>query len=427
MKPRPRSMLPCWLFFQVLVAAFLLSLAAGVSHATGPPVGSCSRRYRQRYRCGPLRYRQRRRCGPFRDRQRRRCAPSRYRQRRRCGPSRDRQRRRCGPPAIDNTWVDRTHSLVERSLFDAVVWFDRFFGGERVVLAGRPESILRWKTEFLWDEEEGSSFRSSVRASLRLPRLKDRWHLMFTSESRGDPNAIIPEDPGNPGLDIGSQGRTSSTELVYDIFRTPHSILDVGAGVRVRIPPNAFVRTRYQHARPVGFSTLGRFTATAYWDALDGPGESNQLDFERWFAPSTLLQWSNSFTIEEKNIEQRVGVGDTTLPPPQVFPDKRDHLLRGRLGLDPTRLDRTGLPDLCPVPPERLEEMALPRRGAGHPLAVEGGREPDAGVERDAAGGDRVHRVGADSAGRWRGQFLTWVSAALLISPTSIHSPSIRN
>jgi hypothetical protein len=42
-------------------------------------------------------------------------------------------------------------------------------------------------------------------------------------------------------------------------------------------------------------------TVTAYWDAQDGPGESNQLDFERWLAPPTLLRWSNSFTIEEKN------------------------------------------------------------------------------------------------------------------------------
>lgn len=145
------------------------------------------------------------------------------------------------------------------------------------------------------------SFCSTVRASLRLPRLKNRWHLVISSESRGDPNAIIPEDPGNPGLDIGSQGRTSSTELVYDIFRTPRSILDVGAGVRVKIPPDAFVRTRFQHARPVGFNTLGRFTATAYWDALDGLGESNQVDLERWLAPPTLLRWSNSLTIAEKN------------------------------------------------------------------------------------------------------------------------------
>jgi hypothetical protein len=204
-------------------------------------------------------------------------------------------------PAADNGWVDRTHSRVERDLFDTVVWFDRFFGDDRVVVTEPPESHLRWKSVLRWDEEEHYSFRSTVRVSLRLPRLNNRWHLVFSTENRGDPNAIIPEDPGNPGLDIGSHGRTSSTELVYDVFRTPNSILDVGAGVRVKIPPDAFVRTRYQYARPVGFNTLGRFTAIAYWDALDGLGESNRVDLERWLAPPTLLRWSNSFEIKEKD------------------------------------------------------------------------------------------------------------------------------
>jgi hypothetical protein len=71
--------------------------------------------------------------------------------------------------------------------------------------------------------------------------------------------------------------------------------------VRVKIPPDAFVRTRFQHARPIALSTLGRFTATAYWDARDGLGESNQVDFERWLAPPTLLRWSNSLAIAEKS------------------------------------------------------------------------------------------------------------------------------
>jgi hypothetical protein len=204
-------------------------------------------------------------------------------------------------PAADNGWVDRTHSRVERDLFDTVAWFDGFFGDDRMVVTERPKSYLRWRNELRWDEEERFSFRSTVRASLRLPRLKKRWHLVFSSENRGDPNAIIPEDPGNPGLDIGSRGRISSTELVYDIFQTPRSILDVGAGVRVKIPPDAFVRTRFQHARPFALDTLGRFTASAFWDALDGPGESNQVDLERWLAPPTLLRWSNSFTITEKS------------------------------------------------------------------------------------------------------------------------------
>jgi len=204
-------------------------------------------------------------------------------------------------PVADNTWVDRTHSWVGRELSDAVVWFDRFFGDERVTLAERPEAYLRWKTELQWDEVEHTNFRSSIRASLRLPRLKNRWRLVFTSESRGDPTAVIPEDPGNPGLDPASQVRTSSTALIYDIFRTPRSVLDAGAGVRVKIPPNAFVRTRFQHARPLAADILGRLTVTVYYDAQDGPGESNQVDLERWLAPLSLLRWSNSFTIEEQN------------------------------------------------------------------------------------------------------------------------------
>jgi hypothetical protein len=204
-----------------------------------------------------------------------------------------------GAPAADNSWVDRTHSWVERDLFDAAVWFDRFFGDERIVATERPESFLRWKSDFRWDQEEHFTSRSTVRASLRLPRLKDRWHLMISSESRGDPNAIIPEDPGNPGLDIGRRDRAGSTELVYDLFRTPRSILDVGAGVRVKIPPDAFVRTRFQHARALALDTLGRLTATAYWDAKDGFGESNQVDLERRLAPPTLLRWSNFISISE--------------------------------------------------------------------------------------------------------------------------------
>ena len=67
----------------------------------------------------------------------------------------------------------------------------------------------------------------------------------------------------------------------------------------MKIPPDAFVRTRFQHARLVAFRTLGRFTATAFSDARDGFGESNQVDFERWLALPTLLRWSNSFNISE--------------------------------------------------------------------------------------------------------------------------------
>jgi hypothetical protein len=256
MKPPPGSVRRRRRIFPFLAAALLLSLATGASFAADPPAASVL-------------------------------------------PATDNAAVSV-TPAADNGWVDRTHSRVERDLFDTVLWFDRFFGDERVDVAERPESFLRWMNDLRWDEEEHFSFRSTVRASLRLPRLKKRWRLVISGETRGDPNAITPEDPGNPGLDVGSRVRSGSTELVYDILRTPRSTFDVGAGVRVKIPPDAFVRTRFQHARPVAPNTLGRFTATAFWDARDGLGESNQVDLERWLAPPTLLRWSNTFSIAEK-------------------------------------------------------------------------------------------------------------------------------
>jgi hypothetical protein len=201
----------------------------------------------------------------------------------------------------DNTWVDRLHSLVERDLFESVVWFDRFFGDEWVELTERPESFLRWRNDFRWDEEERFTVRSTVRASLRLPRLKKRWRIVVSGETQGDANTVTPEDPGNPGLDPGSRVRTGSTELFYEILRTPRSTLDAGVGARVKIPPDAFLRTRFQHARPITPAILGRFTAIAFWSVRDGFGESNQVDLERPLAPSTLLRWSNSMTITEES------------------------------------------------------------------------------------------------------------------------------
>jgi len=278
MKPLPRSARPCRLFSRALAAAFLLSLPTGASLAAGPPAGSAPGVTDNAIGAVPS------------------ASDNAIDA---ASPAADNVAGAV-PSAADNGWVDRTHSRVERDLFDTVVWFDQFFGDDRMVATELPESFLRWMNEFRWDEEERFSARSTVRASLRLPRLKKRWKLVISGETRGDPNVITPEDPGNPGLIAGSRARTGSTELVYDILRTTHTSLDVGAGVRVKIPPDAFVRTRFQHARPVGFRTLGRFTATAYWNARDGLGESNQVDLERRLAQDTLLRWSNSITIEEK-------------------------------------------------------------------------------------------------------------------------------
>ncbi|HEX8042214.1 hypothetical protein [Candidatus Deferrimicrobium sp.] len=283
-------MRPCKLFFPALAAGLLLSLVAGASLAAGLPDGYVPSAANNATGTVPLATDNA--TGAI---------PSATDNATRAVPSATDNATGAVPSATDNNWVDRTHSLVERNLFGVVVWFDHFFGDQRMVITERPEYFLRSTNELRWDEEERFSARTTIRASLRLPRLKKRWKLVISGETRGNPNALVQEDPGNPGQDVTSQVRTGATELVYEILRTPRSSLDVGAGARVKIPPDAFVRTRFQHARLVAFHTLGRFTGTAFWDARDGFGESNRVDFERWLALPTLLRWSNSFDISEKS------------------------------------------------------------------------------------------------------------------------------
>ncbi len=204
--------------------------------------------------------------------------------------------------AIDNTWLDRYHAYIENDMYGTVMWFDRFFEDDLHKEVTDPEFSLRWTNDFRWDEEEHFRFRTRVRARIRLPRFRGKWKLLISGENKGDPTAIREEDPGNPGLASSSMGRRASTELVYDLLKTNNTIVDAGVGLRIKFSPNAFMRARLLHARELPYSIIGRVAVTPFWDAKDGLGESTQIDFERPFAPQTLLRWSNSATISERTI-----------------------------------------------------------------------------------------------------------------------------
>src|SRR3990172_2030576 len=124
----------------------------------------------------------------------------------------------------DNTWVDRYHSRVERDLFESVVWFDRFFGDERLEVTERPESFLRWMNDFRWDEEERFTFRSTIRASLRLPRLKKRWRLVVSGGTRGQErvHGTFLRHPADPALHSRRGGRGADEDPPRRV--RPHAI-----------------------------------------------------------------------------------------------------------------------------------------------------------------------------------------------------------
>lgn len=201
--------------------------------------------------------------------------------------------------ALDDSWLDRYHSSIEDDLYGTVAWFDRFFEDDLLGNVDNSYSSARVTNDFRWDEEEKFEYRLRVRARIRLPILKGRVRLVISGENQGDPYATQSEDPGNPGLSpLATDGR-ASTELAYDLYRGRNTILFAGVGVRIRVDPTAFVRTRLVHARELGYSVIGRFSATPYWDAKNGFGETNEIDFERPIGPLTMVRWNNTANIDE--------------------------------------------------------------------------------------------------------------------------------
>ncbi|MEW6719057.1 MAG: hypothetical protein AB1346_01260 [Thermodesulfobacteriota bacterium] len=202
----------------------------------------------------------------------------------------------------DNTWIDRYHASIEHRLFGTSLWFDRFFVDDAIQEELDPDSSLRWTNEFRWDQKDSFEYRFRVRARLRLPRLQGRLRLIISGENQGDPTGIRPEDPGNPGLDVGSVNRKASTELAYDLYRSGNTLVSPGVGVLVRTRPRAFVRTRFLHIRELAYSVIGRLAVIPFWQTRDGFGVSNLLEFDRQLDLLTLLRWSNSATISEDTV-----------------------------------------------------------------------------------------------------------------------------
>jgi hypothetical protein len=201
---------------------------------------------------------------------------------------------------VDNTWVDLSHGFVEMCLFEVADWCDRFLGGEsRLRGSDQPRASVWWKNDFRYDGLQHYTFRTAFRAGIRLPRLTNRWRVIIAGENKGDPTAAIPVDPGTPGANVASPERRASGGLVYDVFRTERTYFNLGGGVQFDFPIDAYGRARFGFVQPLGPDTLGRFTTTGAYHAQEGPGVSNQLDFEHRISRATQMVWSNSASLAE--------------------------------------------------------------------------------------------------------------------------------
>lgn len=199
----------------------------------------------------------------------------------------------------EETNVDTVHDRIEQSILREVNRFDSFFGDFNSSDEQRTGYQLQVRNSVRVEKGGGVSIGPSVRANVALSRISNRLRLYISGDNEPEPIAPrLPEDPGNPGFDRPvTPAKVVNTELRYEFFQTRSTSIFLGAGVRVAIPLEAFVRSRIQHIHHFNDVTLLRLGETLFANNVAGLGETTEISLERILNPKNLLRWDSTGTV----------------------------------------------------------------------------------------------------------------------------------
>jgi hypothetical protein len=123
--------------------------------------------------------------------------------------------------------------------------------------------------------------------------------LFISREGESDTTKqSLPKDPGNPGFDRTTPTtHFTNTELRYELIQSPSVNMFLGAGVRIKIPFEEFIRSRISYTRHLGKVSLMNLGETFFLNSSTGLGETTEISLERLYAPGTILRWASSGTV----------------------------------------------------------------------------------------------------------------------------------
>ena len=198
-------------------------------------------------------------------------------------------------PRLDNFQLG-----VERSVCVTAWYFDRLFGAlpeNEIVETRTTHGRLRGGVQ--WNERDGFSEEFSLNAQVRMPIAQQRMRAVF---GRDTDEAFIEGGAGefdSVAFTEEDEERSWLLGLGYEPMRGTRSRLALGAGVRLRTPPDPFVQASYWYQDRLGENVLFRARQTVFWENEDGFGTSTRLVLERGLGATRLLRWGNQLRISE--------------------------------------------------------------------------------------------------------------------------------
>jgi hypothetical protein len=211
--------------------------------------------------------------------------------------------RRAPCPELEGPDAPRLDSFqqgVERSVCVTAWYFDRLFGTlpENEIVETR-NTYGRLRAGVEWDERDGFGQEFTLRAEVQMPIAQQRLRAVF---GRDTDEAFVEGGSG----EFDSIAFTEEDEdtswllgLGFEPMRGTRSRLSLGAGVRLRTPPDPYVQASYWYQDQLAENLLFRARQTVFWENEDGFGTATRLVLERAFGETRMLRWGNQLRISE--------------------------------------------------------------------------------------------------------------------------------
>jgi len=189
-------------------------------------------------------------------------------------------------------YLDEYHTYLLGKIKGPTIWFDNFFGDQRVEEDDLPASFVRFRMIARYTEGEGMAFPMRLRANLDLPRVNRRLRLIIFGGNREEDRLRLIDDNRNSPLLGTEREERPNLGLRYLLYKTLRDRFDFGGGLSLGSPIGYNGRMRYERLLQISPLNITRFTETGFWDSQMGFGETSRLDLEKTMAPQNTGRFS---------------------------------------------------------------------------------------------------------------------------------------
>jgi len=234
------------------------------------------------------------------------------------------------PGADRYQWLDKAHQELYDAVWHSSMRVDRWFGSDQTAEVYQHGAYGSLAPALLWDEYSHVRTLLRFNANFPLPQLDERFHAFV---GRVNPEEYITERDEPSGAFQRQYGPATEDETIFGLSfhqpRTQGGYFDAGAGMRIALPLDPYIKGSYVFEHGTSERGLVSLRETLYWERRDGAGVTSRIDLEKIFQLRWLVRWTASATRAQQSLGVR---GYSAILAMRGFADRR--AIAAEIGFD---------------------------------------------------------------------------------------------